>query len=75
MGPLVGAAVSSAYRLPEAAGPLLVSVAAGILAQAARISLRVAFHHVRPGAFLVSRPAVVVVVAAVVTALAVYATG
>jgi zinc transporter ZupT len=75
IGPVVGAAVTSAYHLPQAAGPLLVAVAAGILAQAARVSLLAAFDHLRPRAFLLSRPAAAVAVAAVVTALAVHATG
>jgi zinc transporter ZupT len=75
VGPFIGAAVTSAYHLPDAAGPLLVAVAAGILAQAARVSLRAAFHHLRPRAFLLSPPAGAVVLAAAVTALAVHATG
>lgn len=75
VGPVVGAAVTSAYHLPDAAGPLLVAVAAGILAQAARVSLRAAFQHLRPRAFLLSSPAVAVAAAAVVTALAVHLTG
>lgn len=75
VGPFIGAAVTSTYRMPQAAGPLLISIAAGILAQAARISLRVAFRNVRPRAVLLSRPAAAVAVAAAATLLAVHATG
>jgi zinc transporter ZupT len=75
VGPVVGAALTSAYHLPDAAGPLLVAVAAGILAQAARVSLRAAFHHLRPRAFVLSPAAAAVASAAAVTALAVHLTG
>jgi zinc transporter ZupT len=73
-GPAVGAMAASAYPLPDAASPLLVAVAAGILTQAARVSLRVAFHHLRLGA-LVSPAAAATVTAAAVTAAAVHLTG
>jgi zinc transporter ZupT len=73
-GPVVGAMATSAYPLPDTARPLLVAVAAGILTQAARISLRVAFHHPRPRV-LVSPAAAATVTAAAVTAAAVHLTG
>jgi zinc transporter ZupT len=75
IGSVVGAAVTSAHSLPDAAGPLLVAVAAGILAQAARVSLRAAFHRLRPRGFLFSPPAVAVATAVGVTALAVHLVG
>lgn len=75
LGPVAGAAVTNAYRLPVAAGPLLVAVAAGIIAQAARISLHSAFGHMHVRALLLSRPAAALTVAAAVTALAVHITG
>jgi hypothetical protein len=75
LGPLAGAAVTNAYRLPVAAGPLLVAVAAGIIAQAARISLHAAFSHMRVRALMLSRPAAAMTMAAAVTALAVHITG
>jgi ZIP family zinc transporter len=70
VGPAVGAAAASIY--PE---PLLVAAAAGVLIQAARISLRAAFRHIRPRALLLSPPAAAVAVAAMITALAVHAAG
>lgn len=73
VGPAVGAATAGAY--PEGAGPILVAAAAGVLIQAARISLRAAFRHTRPRAVLLSPPAAAVVAAAVITALAVHAAG
>lgn len=69
-GPAVGAAAASAH--PE---PLLVAAAAGVLIQAARISLRAAFRHIRPRALLLSPPAAAVAAAAMLTALAVHAAG
>lgn len=74
-GPLAGAALTGAHRLPSATGPLLVAVAAGIIAQAARVSLRAAFDHMRLPALLLSRPAAAVMMAAAVTALAVHIAG
>jgi ZIP family zinc transporter len=74
-GPVVGAAVAGAFPLPEAAGPLLVATAAGILTQAARVSLRAAFHQVRPRSILLSPSAAAVVTAASITAMAVHLTG
>ena len=58
VSPVIGAAVTSAFTVPEAAGPVLVAVAAGVLAQAARVSLRAApsprvAHH--PSTALPSR--------------------
>lgn len=68
-GPVAGALAAGAH--PRAAGPLLVAAAAGILAQAARLSLRAAFGHTRPRA----APAAAAATAALITALAVYASG
>jgi ZIP family zinc transporter len=44
LSPAAGAAISIAHPLPSAAGPLLLALAAGVLAQAARISLAVSWH-------------------------------
>jgi hypothetical protein len=54
---------------------VLVATAAGVLVQAALVSLRAAFRGLRPRQLLVSRPAVVTAAAAVVTVLAVYGAG
>jgi ZIP family zinc transporter len=58
--------------VPEVAEPLLVAAAAGVLAQAALVSLRAAFRGLRPSQLLVSRPAAVTTTAALVTVLAIY---
>ncbi len=47
VSPLIGAAVTGAFPVPAAAGPVLLALAAGVLAQAARVSLRAAFHGLR----------------------------
>jgi len=75
LGPLAGALVTSAIPLPEAVGPLLYAFAAGILAQAARISLRSAFHNARGVRALASGPAAAVLVAAGLTTIAVHLAG
>jgi hypothetical protein len=51
------------------------AVAAGVLAQAARVSLRAAFRGPRPTRRLVSRTAATTTMAAILTALAVHALG
>jgi ZIP family zinc transporter len=75
VSPVLGAVVADAFPVPEAAEPVLVATAAGVLAQAALISLRAAFRGLRPHQLLVSRPAAVTATAAVVTVLAVYGVG
>jgi ZIP family zinc transporter len=75
VSPVIGAVVASAYEMPAAAEPLLLAAAGGVLAQAARVSLRAACHDLSVGKFLVSRPAAAITVAAVITALAVRAIG
>ena len=75
VSPAAGAAAAGAYRLPPAAEPVLLAIAAGVLAQAARVSLRAAFRHLRPARFVLSRPAAAAAVAAAVTVLAVRAIG
>lgn len=73
VSPVLGAAAAGAF--PDAAEPVLLAVAAGVLAQAARISLRAAFHGLRPARLLLSRPAAATTTAAILTTLAVHATG
>lgn len=74
VGTVVGVVTAGAYPLPQAARPLLVAVPAGVVAQAARVSLRVAFQHLRPR-ILVSPAAVATLTAATVTAVAVHLAG
>jgi ZIP family zinc transporter len=75
VSPVIGAVVAAAFPVPEVAEPVLVATAAGVLAQAAVVSLRAAFRGLRPRQLLVSRPAAVTTTAAVVTVLAVYGAG
>ncbi len=69
-----GAAAISAYRLPSAAGPVLLALAAGVLAQAARISLRAA-SRTPAGRRLAPGAAAALLAAAAVTAVAVRVAG
>jgi zinc transporter ZupT len=75
VSPVLGAVVADAFPVPEVAEPVLVATAAGVLAQAALVSLRAAFRGLRPRQLLVSRPAAVTATAAVVTVLVVYGAG
>lgn len=74
LSPVAGAAAAGMFAFPTAAGPMLLALAAGVLAQAARVSLRGAFH-VRTSRFLLSRRLATVTMAAIMTALAVHAAG
>jgi ZIP family zinc transporter len=75
VSPILGAAAASAFAVPEAAEPVLLAVAAGILAQATWTSLRAAFRGLRPARLLLSRPAAAATTAAILTTLAVHAVG
>ena len=75
LSPLIGAAAASAFGVPAAAEPLLLAVAAGVLAQAARVSLRAAFGGLRPARLLFSPAAATTTMAAIVTVLAVHGVG
>jgi hypothetical protein len=73
--PIVGAAVAEIRPVPAGAEPLLLAVAAGVLGQAARVSLAAAFRHVRLARITVWNPAAAALIAAAVTALAVRGAG
>jgi zinc transporter ZupT len=75
VSPVVGALVTSTHPIPGTAEPLLLAVAAGVLAQGARVSLRAARHGRSPRRFLISHPAAATTVAAAITLLAVHAAG
>lgn len=76
LGPLAGAAITAAWHIPAAAGPVLLGIAAGILAQAAQVSVQSAFSpQPRPAALLGSAPAAALSMAAAVTAVAVHFAG
>jgi zinc transporter ZupT len=75
VGPIFGAVAASAFPVPQATEPVLLALAAGVIAQAARVSLRAAFHGLCTSRFEFSRAAATVAIAAVITALAVNTTG
>src|SRR5215469_16763970 len=75
LSPVIGAAATDTFPVPAAAEPVLLAVAAGVLAQAARVSLCAAFRGLRPARLLLSRPAAAITMTAIVTALAVHAAG
>jgi len=75
LSPVIGAAVTDAFPVPETAEPVLVAVAAGVLGQAAWVSLSAAFGGLRPTRLLLSAPAAATTTAAVVTVLAVRGIG
>ena len=75
ISPLVGAVAASAVRVPAAAEPVPLALAAGVIAQAAWVSLRAAFRGMGTSRVQIFRPAVAVVLAAIVTTLAVHAAG
>jgi hypothetical protein len=67
--------VTAIWPFPARAEPVLLAVAAGVLAQAARVSFGAAFHQVRRTPVALSSPAAATVIAAVVTTLAVHGVG
>jgi len=73
--PIVGAAITEIWPFPARVEPVLLAVAAGVLGQAARVSLAAAFRHVRLARIAVSSPAAAALIAAVVTTLAVHGAG
>jgi hypothetical protein len=75
LGPVTGAAAADAFPIPVAAEPLLLAVAAGVLAHAARVSLHTAFGGRRPTRLLLSGPAAASTMAAIATVLTVYGAG
>jgi zinc transporter ZupT len=75
LSPVIGAAAADAVPVPVAAEPVLLAVAAGVLAQAARVSLRAAFRGLPPTRLLLSGPAAASTIAAIATVLAVYGAG
>jgi hypothetical protein len=69
ISPVIGAAVAAAFPMP-AAEPVLLALAAGILAQVAWVSLRAAFHGLRTSPLSLTQTAAVTTMAAIITALA-----
>jgi zinc transporter ZupT len=75
VSPLIGAAVAGAFPIPAAAEPVLLALAAGVITQAAWVSLRAAFHGLRTSRLLLSPTAAATTMAAIITALAVHTAG
>ena len=75
LSPVVGAVAADAFAVPDGAEPILLAVTAGILVQAAWMSLRTAFRGLRHSRLLLVRPAATTAVAAVITVLAVHGVG
>ena len=75
VSPILGAVTAGAFPVPQATEPLLLALAAGVIAQAAWVSLRAAFHGVRTSRLQFSHTAATVAIAAVITALAVNMAG
>ena len=74
VSPIFGAVTASAFPVPEATEPVLLGLAAGVIAQAAWVGLRAAFHGLCTGRLELPHT-VAVAVAAIITALAVNAAG
>jgi zinc transporter ZupT len=75
VSPILGAVAAGALPVPQAAEPVLLALAAGVIAQAAWVSLRAAFHGLCTSRRELSHTAVSVAIAAVITALAVNTAG
>jgi ZIP family zinc transporter len=75
LSPVVGAGAADAFAVPVAAEPVLLAVAAGVLVQAAWMSVRTAFSGPLHSRLLLLRPAATTTMAAVVTVLAVRGIG
>jgi hypothetical protein len=72
---VAGSALAAFWRFPVATQPVLLAVAAGVLGQAARISLTAAFRRSHQVRLTMASPAAATLIAAASTALAVHAVG
>jgi hypothetical protein len=75
VAPLAGAGVAVLGAFPARAEPVLLAAAAGVLAQAARVSFAAAYGLVRRTGVALAQPAFATVAAAVVTTVAVRIVG
>jgi len=73
ISPVIGAA-AAAFPMP-AAEPVLLALAAEILAQVAWVSLRAVFHGLRTNPLSLTQTAAVTTMAAIITALAEHTAG
>jgi zinc transporter ZupT len=75
VSPAAGAVITRAIPVPAAAQPVLLGAAAGVLGQAAWVSLRAVFGRAPASRASLSGPATAMLATAVVTALAVWVVG
>lgn len=75
VSPVAGSVTADAFAVPQSAEPVLLAVAAGVLIQAAWVSLRMTFNSLRHGGLGFLRPAAACTIAALVTVLAVRGVG
>jgi ZIP family zinc transporter len=75
VSPVIGAVTATAFPVSEAVEPVLLALAAGVIAQAAWVSLRAAFDGRHATRLQSSRTAATVTAAAVLTGLAVHTAG
>ncbi|HEX9031021.1 MAG TPA: hypothetical protein VF834_04200 [Streptosporangiaceae bacterium] len=73
--PVAGTALTAIWSFPARLVPGLLAVAAGVLAQAARVSLTAGLRHVRVARTTILSPAAATVAAAIVTLVAVRGAG
>src|SRR5487761_571950 len=75
ISPMTGAVLAATWPFPASAQPVLLAVAAGVLGQAAKVSLAAAFPRARLIRLAFSSPAAATLIAAAITTLAVRASG
>jgi zinc transporter ZupT len=75
VSPLAGAVIAEVRPVSPSIEPVLLAIAAGVLGQAARVSLAAAFRHVRLAKVVLSTPAAATMIAAAVTLVAVRGVG
>jgi zinc transporter ZupT len=73
--PVIGAVVAGAFSIPATVEPVLLALAAGVIGQAAWVSLRAGFRRPCFSLIPLAQTAAVIAVAAMITALAVRAIG
>ena len=69
VSPILGAVTAGAFPVPQAAEPVLLALAAGVIVQAAWVGLRVAFHGVGTSRREFSHAVASVAIAAIITGI------
>jgi ZIP family zinc transporter len=75
VSPAIGAVVARTFPMPAAAEPVLLALAAGVIAQAGLVSLRAAFARRPTSPLPLTQTTAVTTAAAIITALAVHTAG